>query len=382
MAEPRAVIAGYRRSPFAPANKGRLAKVRPDDLLARVIEGLIETAGVSASELEDVIVGCAFPEGEQGLNVARMASFLAGLPEQVAAVTVNRFCGSSMQAIHIAAGAIRMGAGQAFLCAGVESMTRVPMPGFNLSPHPELYERFPEAYMSMGETAENLARRYRIPRAEQEAFAVESHRKAAAAEAEGAFAREIVPIVIDGGESVKRDGGIRPDTSLEALAALSPAFEAEGSVTAGTSAPLTDGAAAMLVTSEAFAREHGLQPMAAVRSVAVAGCAPDTMGLGPVAAAGKALARAGLRLDDIDIIELNEAFAVQVLACVRELGLPLDRLNLEGGAIALGHPLGASGARIVGKAADLLQRRGGRYALATMCIGGGQGIATVLEAVA
>jgi acetyl-CoA acyltransferase len=382
MAEPRAVIAGYRRSPFAPANKGRLAKVRPDDLLARVIEGLIETTGVSPSKLEDVIVGCAFPEGEQGLNVARMASFLAGLPEHVAAATVNRFCGSSMQAVHIAAGAIRMGAGDAFLCAGVESMTRVPMPGFNLSPHPELYERFPEAYMSMGETAENLARRYRIPRAEQEAFAVESHRKAAAAEAEGAFAREIVSIVIDGGESVERDGGIRPDTSLEALAALPPAFEAEGSVTAGTSAPLTDGAAAVLVTSEAFARDHGLQPMAAVRTAAVVGCAPDAMGLGPVAATAKALARAELRLDDIDVIELNEAFAVQVLACVRELGLPLDRLNLEGGAIALGHPLGASGARIVGKAADLLQRRGGRYALATMCIGGGQGIATVLEAVA
>jgi acetyl-CoA acyltransferase len=382
MAEPRAVIAGYRRSPFAPANKGRLAKVRPDDLLARVVEGLIETTGVSASRLEDVIVGCAFPEGEQGLNVARMASFLAGLPEHVAAATVNRFCGSSMQAVHIAAGAIRMGAGDAFLCAGVESMTRVPMPGFNLSPHPDLYERFPQAYMSMGETAENLAGRYRIPRAEQEAFAVESHRKAAAAEAAGAFAREIVPVGIDDGEPVARDDTIRPDTSLEALAALPPAFEAEGSVTAGTSAPLTDGAAAVLVTSEAFARDHGLQPMAAVRSVAVVGCAPDTMGLGPVAATAKALARAELRLNDIDVVELNEAFAVQVLACVRELGLPPDRLNLEGGAIALGHPLGASGARIVGKAADLLQRRGGRYALATMCIGGGQGIATVLEAMA
>jgi acetyl-CoA acyltransferase len=381
MAEPRAVIAGYRRSPFTPANKGRLAKVRPDELLARVIEGLIASTGVNASELEDVIVGCAFPEGEQGLNIARMASFLAGLPEHVAAATVNRFCGSSMEAVHIAAGAIRMGAGEAFLCAGVESMTRVPMPGFNLSPHPQLYERFPQAYMSMGETAETLARRYRIPRAEQEVFAIESHRKAVAADSAGAFAREIVPVATEKGEPVERDGGIRPDTSREALTALSPAFEAEGTVTAGTSAPLTDGAAAVLVTSEAFARDHALRPMAAVRSLAVAGCAPETMGLGPVTAAAKALRRAGLKLDDIDVVELNEAFAVQVLACARELSLRLDRLNLEGGAIALGHPLGASGARIVGKAADLLHRRGGRYALATMCIGGGQGIAIVLEAV-
>jgi acetyl-CoA acyltransferase len=380
MTAARAVIAGYRRSPFTRAERGGLAAVRPDDLLARVLRGLLEAAPVDPRELEDVRVGCAFPEAEQGLNVARMAALLAGLPEEVAAVTINRFCGSSMQAVHDAAGAIAMGAGEAFICAGVESMTRVPLPGFNFVPNPELYERRPEAYMSMGETAENLARRYGIERAAQERFALDSQRKAVAAEAAGIFAREIVPIPVEGEPTVERDGTIRHDTSPEALAALPPAFAADGTVTAGTAAPLTDGAAAVLVTSEAYARAHGLDVMARIRSVAVVGCPPEIMGIGPVAASRKALVRAGLAVADLDLVELNEAFAVQVLACLRELEIPEDRLNLEGGAIALGHPLGASGARIVGKAADLLHRRGGRFALATMCIGGGQGIATVLEA--
>jgi acetyl-CoA acyltransferase len=372
------IIAGFRRSPFTPANRGQLARVRPDDLLAQVIGGLVATARIDGADLEDVIVGCAFPEGEQGLNIARMVGFLARLPVEVAGVTVNRFCGSSMQAVHTAAGAICMGAGQAFVCAGVESMTRVPMPGFNFSPHPGLYAVFPEAYATMGETAENLARRYAIPRSEQEAFAVESHRRAAAAEA--AFADEIVPVLTEAGERVERDGTIRRDTSLEALAALGPAFEEGGTVTAGTAAPLTDGAAALLVTSEDFARRHGLPVLARVRAIAVAGCPPDIMGLGPVHATRKALARAGITAEDLDIIELNEAFAVQVLACARELSLPWERLNPTGGALALGHPLGASGARITGRAATLLKKCGGRFALATMCVGGGQGIATVLEA--
>jgi acetyl-CoA acyltransferase len=369
------IIAGFRRSPFTPANRGQLARVRPDDLLAQVIGGLVATARIDGADLEDVIVGCAFPEGEQGLNIARMVGFLARLPVEVAGVTVNRFCGSSMQAVHTAAGAICMGAGQAFVCAGVESMTRVPMPGFNFSPHPGLYAVFPEAYATMGETAENLARRYAIPRSEQEAFAVESHRRAAAAEA--AFADEIVPVLTEAGERVERDGMIRRDTSLEALAALGPAFEEGGTVTAGTAAPLTDGAAALLVTSEDFARRHGLPVLARVRAIAVAGCPPDIMGLGPVHATRKALARAGITAEDLDIIE---AFAVQVLACAREFGLPWERLNPTGGALALGHPLGASGARITGRAATLLKKCGGRFALATMCVGGGQGIATVLEA--
>jgi acetyl-CoA acyltransferase len=382
MSEACAVIAGYRRSPFTRAERGGLAAVRPDDLLAQVLRGLIEAVPIDSAKVEDVLVGCAFPEGEQGLNVARIASLLAGLPEEVAAVTVNRFCGSSMQAVHTAAGAIAMGAGEAFLCAGVESMTRVPVPGFNFVPNPELYERCPQAYMSMGETAEILARRYAIPRPEQERFALASHRKAAAAEAGGILAREIVPIPVEDAPAVERDEVIRHDTSLEALAALPPAFAADGAVTAGTSAPLTDGAAAVLVTSEGFARRHGLEVMARIRSVAVAGCPPEIMGIGPVAASRKALARAGLTVADLDLVELNEAFAVQVLACLRELEIPEERVNLEGGAIALGHPLGASGARLVGKAADLLRRRGGRHGLATMCIGGGQGIATVLESAA
>jgi len=380
MAQAQAVIAGYRRSPFTRAERGGLAQVRPDDMLAYVVKGLLEAVPVDPARLEDVIVGCAFPEAEQGLNLGRIVGLHAGLPDAVAGVTVNRFCGSSMQAVHQAAGAIALGAGEAYLCAGVESMTRVPMPGFNFVPNPELYERRPEAYITMGETAENLAARYGIERAAQDRFALESQRRAAEAEAAGHFAAEIVAIPTPEGANVERDDTIRRDTSLEALAGLPPAFAEDGTVTAGTSAPLTDGAAALLVTSEDFARAHGLEVMARVRGVAVAGCSPEIMGIGPVVAGRKALERAGIGLDELDLVEINEAFAAQILACLEELPVPTDRLNLEGGAIALGHPLGTSGARLVGKAADLLQRRGGRLALAAMCIGGGQGIATVLEA--
>lgn len=373
------VIAGYARSPFQPAQKGELAKVRPDELAAQTIAALVERTGVDPEAIEDVIVGCAFPEGEQGLNVARLAGFLAGLPERAGAATVNRFCGSSMQAVHMAAGAIALGAGEAFVCAGVESMSRVPIMGFNPMPHPGLARDYPQAYVSMGETAENLARRHQIPRAAQETFAAESHRKAAAAQSEGRFRDEIVPIRAKAG-TVAADGCIRPDTTPEKLATLKPAFDAEGTVTAGTSSPLTDGAAAVLVTSGGFARAHGLPVLARIRAVAVAGCAPEVMGIGPVPASRKALERAGVSLRDVDLVELNEAFAAQALAVVREMGIDEERLNLDGGAIALGHPLGASGARITGKAASLLRREGKALALATMCIGGGQGIATVLEA--
>jgi len=376
----KVVIAGFVRSPFTPANKGALARVRPDEMAAQVVKGLIERTGVRVEALEDVILGCAFPEGEQGLNVARIVGFLAGFPVSVAGATVNRFCGSSMQAIHMAAGAVQMGAGEAFICGGVESMTRVPMPGFNFLPHPELYKSYPQVYISMGLTAENLARRYEIPREAQEEFALASHKKASAAEAGGSFSDEIVPIEYKG-ETIRKDGCIRPDTSLEALSKLEPAFEKGGTVTAGTSAPLTDGASAVLVCSEAYAKRHRLEVLARIKSISVSGCPPEIMGIGPVTAARKALERAGLKLDDIDVIELNEAFAAQTLACVRELKISLDRLNVAGGALALGHPLGASGARITGKAASLLKKGKRRYALATMCIGGGQGIATVLEAV-
>jgi acetyl-CoA acyltransferase len=374
------VIAGYRRSPFTFAEKGALAKVRPDELAAKVVKGLLEATGVEGGEIDDVILGCAFPEAEQGLNIGRLVGFLAELPDTVPGATVNRFCGSSMQAVHMAAGAIRMNAGEVFVCGGVESMTRVPMPGFNPLPHPGLHARYPQAYMGMGETAENLARRYQIPREAQEEFALASHMKAAAAQRGGRFKGEIVPVETREG-AVDADGCIRFDTSREALAALSPAFDRDGTVTAGTSAPLTDGAAAVLVCSAAYARRRNLEPLARIRSIAVAGCAPEVMGIGPVAASRRALERAGLDIGDIDVIELNEAFAAQVLACVRDLRLDDDRLNLDGGALALGHPLGASGARITGKAASLLKQSRGRYALATMCIGGGQGIATVLEAI-
>ncbi len=373
------VIAGYVRSPFHFANKGELARIRPDELAAQVVRGLLEKTGVDPAGIEDLIVGCAFPEGEQGLNVARLIGFLADLPLSVAGATVNRFCGSSMQAIHMAAGAIQMDAGDAFICAGVESMTRVPLAGFNPMLHPGLAERFPQAYVSMGETAENVASKYKIPRQRQQELAVESHRRASAAREAGRFAEEIVPIHL-GNHVVDADGCIRSDTNFKALADLRPAFKSDGSVTAGTSSPLTDGAAAVLVTTEDYAKANGLTPLARLRAIAVAGCAPEIMGIGPVAATRKALQRAGLKITDLDVVELNEAFAAQALACIDELKLDPGKINLDGGAIALGHPLGATGARITGKAAQLLQREGKRVALATQCIGGGQGIATILEA--
>jgi acetyl-CoA acyltransferase len=372
------VLAGYARSPFHFAKKGALTKVRPDELAAQVIGALIERSKIDPKEIEDVIVGCAIPEGEQGLNIGRIIGFLAHLPLNVAGATVNRFCGSSMQAIHMAAGAIQLDAGEAFICAGVESMTRVPMTGFNPLPHPGLAKEYPQAYISMGQTAENVARKYQVTREQQQEFAVKSHRKAADAQAAGKLKDEIVPIKGKDG-AVDQDGCIRPETTQEALSNLAPAFDAQGSVTAGTASPLTDGAAAVLVTTEEYAKRNNLPVLARLKSIAVAGCAPEIMGIGPVPAAQKALKRAGLAIKDIDIVELNEAFASQAIAVMRELGIDEGKTNLDGGAIALGHPLGATGARITGKAASLLQREGKRYALATQCIGGGQGIATILE---
>lgn len=374
------VIAGYARSPFHFAKKGELTRVRPDDLAAQVVKELVLRTGISSADIEDLIVGCAFPEGEQGLNVARLIGFLADLPRSVAGATVNRFCGSSMQAIHIAAGAISLGAGEAFVCAGIESMSRVPMPGFNPMLNPSLAVAYPPAYMSMGETAENVATKYGIDRKRQEDLAVESHRKAAAARAAGNLSEEII-IIRDGNRSIETDGCIRQETSAKDLAGLKPAFKEDGSVTAGTSSPLTDGASACLVTSEAYAKAQGLPILARIKSIAVAGCLPEIMGMGPVVASQKALKRAGLEASDLDIIELNEAFSSQALACADELNLDWSRINLDGGALALGHPLGATGARITGKAAQLLKREGKQFALATQCIGGGQGIATILEAV-
>ena len=371
-----AVIVGYARSAFHFAGKGSLAKTRPNDLAAAVIKGLTAQTGIKVDDIEDLLLGCAFPEGEQGMNVARLIGFIAGLPQSVGAATINRYCGSSMQAVHSAAGAIAMGAGDVFVCAGVESMSRVPMMGFNPMPNPQLAEQMPNAYVSMGITAENLAQKYAITREAQEAFAVASHAKAAKARAAGKFKDEIIAMPAAG-----EDGCIRPDSNAAALADLKPAFKQQGMVTAGTSSPLTDGAAACLVVSADYAMKHQLPILAKIKSVAVAGCAPDIMGIGPVAATRKALNRAGLSINDIDIIEMNEAFAVQAMACLRDLNIDMARVNIDGGALALGHPLGATGVRIIGKAASLLKREKKKYALATQCIGGGQGIATILEAV-
>jgi acetyl-CoA acyltransferase len=371
-----AVIAGYVRSPFTLANKSPLAQVRPDEMAAQVVRALVERTKVKAEDIEDLLLGCAFPEGEQGLNVARLVGMMAGLPQSVAGATINRFCGSSMQSVHSAAGAIAIGAGEVFICAGIESMSRVPMMGFNPMPHPKFAAEHPEAYIGMGDTAENVAKKWGISREEQEAFAVESQRRASAAQGKGLLKDEIVAI-----NGVDADGCIRADTTLEALAGLKLAFDQNGTVTAGTSSPLTDGAAAVLVTSEDYAKANKLEILARIKSVAVAGCAPEIMGIGPVPAATKALKRAGIGAAALDVIELNEAFAAQSLACIRDLQLDKAKVNIDGGAIAIGHPLGATGARIVGKAAALLKRTGGKYALATQCIGGGQGIATILEAV-
>ncbi|WP_422096534.1 thiolase family protein [Variovorax sp.] len=374
----KAVISAYARSPFHFAKKGALAEVRPDTLAAGVVRGLLQRTDLDPALLEDIVLGCAYPEASQGNNLARIVGLLAGLPHEVGGMTVNRFCGSSMQAVHIAAAQIEAGMGEAFLCVGVESMSMVPQGGFNFSPSPELLANT-DAYISMGETAENVAQRWNVSRADQEALAVESHRKAAAAREQGRLAGEIVPVRLASGELVEADGCIRPTTSAEALAKLKPAFRADGVVTAGTSSPLTDGAAAVLVTSDAFAARHGLKALARIRSFATVGVDPAIMGIGPIPATRKALARAGLSVADLDVVEINEAFSSQALACIRDLGLDPATVNLDGGGLSIGHPLGATGARITGKAASLLARENGRYALATQCIGGGQGIATILE---
>lgn len=372
----QAVICAYARSPFTPANKGALVEVRPDDLAAQVVKGLLAKISLNPEAIEDVICGCAFPEGEQGFNLGRQIVFLAGLPHSVAGATINRWCGSSMEAIHIAAGKIATSAGEVFLAVGVESMTRIPIGGFNPMPNPALYETLPQAYMNMGETAEEVAKLHNISRKEMEEFALGSHQKAAAAK----MTEEIVKIEnLESEIWIEQDGCVRGDANLEKMATLAPAFRADGLVTAATSSPLTDGAVAVLVASEAAAKRLGLPILARIKSSATSGLEPEIMGMGPVEASRKALVRAGLTINDIDIFEINEAFAAQAIPVARELGVPAEKLNIEGGAIALGHPLGASGARITGKAAQLLHKHGKKYALAAMCIGGGMGIATVLE---
>ncbi len=369
----KAVIAGYSRSPFTPAKKGKLANVKPDDLLSDVIKNLISKSKVNPEDIEDVIIGCAFPEGEQGFNIGKIVTFLSGMNVKTAGMTVNRWCGSSMQAIHIAAGAIAMGSGKAFICGGVESMSRVTT-GFEPVPYPRSEKDNPHLYLSMGITAENVAKKYQLTRKEQQDFAISSQQKATEADSKGNFKKEITTV-----NGCSRDEGIRPNTNQEVLDKLKLAFDESGTVTAGTSSPLTDGAATTLICEEQFAKDNNLDILARIITTSVDGCEPELMGLGPIGASQKALKRANLSIKDIDIVELNEAFASQSLACIRDLNIDKKKINLDGGAIALGHPLGATGARITGKAAELLRRENKKYALATQCIGWGMGIATIIE---
>ncbi len=373
-----AVIVGYKRSPFTFARKGEMANIRPEDMLSQTINQLLNEIQINKNDIEDIITGCAYPEGAQGNNIAKIVSFMTDMPEHVAGMTVNRWCGSSMQAIHDATGAIAINSGDVFLCCGVESMTFIPMNGLTYDPHPQLSKDNPNVYMSMGITAENVAKKFNISRKEQQDFAISSHFKANLARESNIFDNEIVSIS-NNNETITKDGGIRPNTSHEILDGLKLAFDENGTVTAGTASPLTDGASAVVVCEEEYAKNNNLNILARIKSTAVVGCPPELMGLGPINASKKALKRANLSISDIDIVELNEAFASQSLACIKELNMDINKVNIHGGAIALGHPLGATGARITGKVATLLQNNNKKYGLATQCIGLGQGIATVLE---
>ncbi|MFL2520618.1 MAG: thiolase family protein [Alphaproteobacteria bacterium] len=373
-----AVIVGYKRSPFTMARKGEMAEVRPEDILSQTINSLMQETKINKDDIEDIITGCAYPEGAQGNNIAKIVSFMTNMPEHVAGMTVNRWCGSSMQAIHDATGAIAINSGDVFICCGVESMTFIPMNGLTYDPHPQLNKDNPNVYMSMGITAENVAKKFDISRKEQQEFAISSHKKANEARESKKLQDEIVSIQ-HGENNINIDGGIRPNTTQEILDGLKLVFDANGTVTAGTASPLTDGASAVLVCEEEYAKNNNLNILARIKSTAVVGCPPELMGLGPINATKKALKRANLTINDIDIVELNEAFASQSLACIKELEMDQNKINLHGGAIALGHPLGATGSRITGKVASLLRDNDKKYGLATQCIGLGQGIATVLE---
>ena len=395
-----AVIVSAVRTPIGRANKGVLKDVRADDLAAVAVKADVERVPqLDRSLIEDVILGCAFPEGEQGMNLARLVGALAGLPETAGGVTVNRFCASSLQAVNMAAQNIMLGFGDVFVAGGVENMSRVPMGGFNPSYNPRLVKPREEdassgpyqpleleygysSYIPMGITAENLAREYHISREAQDAFALRSHQRAIAATDNGTFKREIVPVPLPNGRLMEIDEGPRRDTSLERLATLEPAFIKGGSVTAGNSSPLNDGAAAAVLMSAQRARDLGITPLAKVHTMAVAGVRPDIMGFGPVPAMRKALQRAGMQLSDIDIIEINEAFAAQTLSVVKVMGIDEEKLNPHGGAIALGHPLGCSGARIIATLTNDLQTADKTFGIATLCIGGGQGLATIIERLA
>jgi acetyl-CoA acyltransferase len=385
------VIVSAVRTPVGKAYKGTLRATRPDDLAAVAIKGALERVPqVDPKEIEDVILGCAMPEAEQGMNVARIASLRAGLPVEVSAMTVNRFCSSGLQAIAMAAERIMAGGAEIVVAGGVESMTMIPMGGHKVSANPWLVSNYPDAYLSMGLTAERMAQRYHITREQSDQFSVDSHKKAIAAIQAGKFDEEIVPVPVSlttpNGSKPKRtdivfkmDEGPRADTSLEALLALKPAFHAKGTVTAGNSSQMSDGAAVAVVMSAERAKTLELKPLARYVAFATAGYKPEEMGVGPVFAIPKALKLAGLKLSDIDVIELNEAFAVQSLAVIQEGKLDPERINVNGGAIALGHPLGCTGAKLTASILRELKRRNGRYGMVTMCVGGGMGAAGIFE---
>jgi acetyl-CoA acyltransferase len=388
-----AVIVSAVRTAVGKAPRGKLRKTRPEDMAVAVLkEALARVPGLDPAEIDDVIFGCAFPEAEQGMNITRNVILKAGLPNSVPGVTVNRYCSSGLEAIAIAATRIMAGFAEVYVAGGVESMSLVPMGGNKTMPDPGLMEMIPEAYMGMGYTAENVAERFNISREDQDAFALASHQKALAAIKEGRFKDEIVPLTVT--ERVRQDGklversfifdtdeGVRPDTSLEALARLKPAFKIGGTVTAGNSSQTSDGAACVVVMSGRKAASLGLKPLAVFRSYAVGGCPPEIMGIGPTVAIPKALKLAGLTKDQIDLFELNEAFASQALACIRMLELDPSRINVNGGAIALGHPLGCTGAKLTATLLYEMQRRQARYGVVSMCIGGGMGAAGVFERV-
>ena len=384
----KVVIVDAVRSAVGRAHKGSLAQTRPDELAGQVVAALLaRVPALKPADVDDFVLGCAMPEGEQGLNVARVIGLLGGLPVETSAMTINRFCSSGLQAIAIAAGAIAIGSHDTIVAGGVESMTMVPMTGNKLSASPEAMRRCPDVYIPMGITAENVAKRFGVSRADQDAFALRSQQKAAAARAAGVFVQEIVPVKAtryEGGKHVDvvfdQDELIRADTTLDGLAALKPAFAKDGTVTAGNASPLSDGAAAALVMSQGKADAVGVKPLGYFRAFATAGVDPAIMGIGPIPAVRKLLAKTKLSLRDIDIIELNEAFASQALYVQRTLEIPDEKLNVHGGAIALGHPLGCTGAKLVATALYELRRRNGRLAIVTMCIGGGMGAAGLLEA--
>jgi acetyl-CoA acyltransferase len=389
-----AVIVAAVRTPVGKAKKGTLKDMRPDDLAAAVIaEAVKRTPELKPEEIDDVILGCAMPEAEQGMNVARIASLRAGLPPEVSAITINRFCSSGLQSIAFAAERIGWGSAEIVAAGGTESMSLVPMAGHKFSPNPHLVECYPDVYLSMGLTAENLARKYRISRQEQDEFSLRSHAKAVEALSMGRFIDETIPIDVPvdslNGKGKKetrfihfeQDEGPRSDTSLEALAKLKPSFHVEGSITAGNSSQMSDGAAVTIVTSRQKAAERGWDPLGRFVAFATAGVRPEEMGIGPVAAIPKALKLAGLKLDDIGLIELNEAFAAQALAVIREAGLDLNRVNVNGGAIALGHPLGCTGAKLTASLLTEMKRRQVHFGLVTMCVGGGMGAAGIFELV-